>query len=245
MSRVLICDDEKAIVDAIEIYLTQEGYETLRAENGMEAIKLVQQNEDIQLVILDVMMPKLDGIAALKRIREFSAVPVLMLSAKSEDVDKIAGLTHGADDYVTKPFSPMELLARVRSQIRRYTLLGGEQGMQSADKRLKNGGLELDDEKKQVFVDGEEIRLTPMEFLILKLLMENPGVVFSASRIYETVWKEDAFSSDNTVAVHIRHLREKIEINPKEPRYIKVVWGVGYKLEKQSNTPPQAAGHQT
>ncbi|MBD5467103.1 MAG: response regulator transcription factor [Lachnospiraceae bacterium] len=233
MSRVLICDDDKAIVDAIEIYLTQQGYETLRAENGMEAVKLVQQNEDIQLVILDVMMPKMDGIAALKRIREFSAVPVLMLSAKSEDVDKIAGLTHGADDYVTKPFSPMELLARVRSQIRRYTLLGGEQGMQNADKRLKNGGLELDDEKKQVFVDGEEIRLTPMEFLILKLLMENPGVVFSASRIYETVWKEDAFSSDNTVAVHIRHLREKIEINPKEPRYIKVVWGVGYKLEKQ------------
>ncbi len=233
MSRVLICDDDKAIVDAIEIYLTQEGYETLRAENGMEAVKLVQQNEDIQLVILDVMMPKMDGIAALKRIRELSAVPVLMLSAKSEDVDKIAGLTHGADDYVTKPFSPMELLARVRSQIRRYTLLGGEQGMQNTDKRLKNGGLELDDEKKQVFVDGEEIRLTPMEFLILKLLMENPGVVFSASRIYETVWKEDAFSSDNTVAVHIRHLREKIEINPKEPRYIKVVWGVGYKLEKQ------------
>lgn len=233
MSRVLICDDDKAIVDAIEIYLTQEGYETLRAENGMEAVKLVQQNEDIQLVILDVMMPKMDGIAALKRIRELSAVPVLMLSAKSEDVDKIAGLTHGADDYVTKPFSPMELLARVRSQIRRYTLLGGEQSMQNADKRLKNGGLELDDEKKQVFVDGEEVRLTPMEFLILKLLMENPGVVFSASRIYETVWKEDAFSSDNTVAVHIRHLREKIEINPKEPRYIKVVWGVGYKLEKQ------------
>lgn len=233
MSRVLICDDDKAIVDAIEIYLTQEGYETLRAENGIEAVKLVQQNEDIQLVILDVMMPKMDGIAALKRIRELSAVPVLMLSAKSEDVDKIAGLTHGADDYVTKPFSPMELLARVRSQIRRYTLLGGEQGTQNADKRLKNGGLELDDEKKQVFVDGEEIRLTPMEFLILKLLMENPGVVFSASRIYETVWKEDAFSSDNTVAVHIRHLREKIEINPKEPRYIKVVWGVGYKLEKQ------------
>lgn len=234
MSRVLICDDEKAIVDAIEIYLTQEGYETLRAENGAEAVRLVQQNEDIQLVILDVMMPKMDGIAALKRIREISAVPVLMLSAKSEDVDKIAGLTHGADDYVTKPFSPMELLARVRSQIRRYTLLGGEHGSgQSPDKRIKNGGLELDDEKKQVFVDGEEIRLTPMEFLILKLLMENPGVVFSASRIYETVWKEDAFSSDNTVAVHIRHLREKIEINPKEPRYIKVVWGVGYKMEKQ------------
>lgn len=233
MSRVLICDDEKAIADAIEIYLVQEGYETLRAENGLEAVTLVQQNEDIRLVILDVMMPKMDGIAALKRIREFSAVPVLMLSAKSEDVDKIVGLTHGADDYVTKPFNPMELLARVRSQIRRYTLLGGEQTTPNADKRMKNGGLELDDEKKQVFVDGEEVRLTPMEFLILRLLMENPGVVFSASRIYETVWKEDAFSSDNTVAVHIRHLREKLEINPKEPRYIKVVWGVGYKLEKQ------------
>lgn len=233
MSRVLICDDEKAIADAIEIYLVQEGYETLRAENGLEAVTLVQQNDDIRLVILDVMMPKMDGIAALKRIREFSAVPVLMLSAKSEDVDKIVGLTHGADDYVTKPFNPMELLARVRSQIRRYTLLGGEQTNQNTDKRLKNGGLELDDEKKQVFVDGEEVRLTPMEFLILRLLMENPGVVFSASRIYETVWKEDAFSSENTVAVHIRHLREKLEINPKEPRYIKVVWGVGYKLEKQ------------
>lgn len=232
MSCVLICDDEKAIVDAIEIYLQQEGYETLRARDGMEAVELVRKH-DIQLLILDVMMPKMDGIRALKLIREFSAVPVIMLSAKSEDVDKIAGLTHGADDYVTKPFSPMELLARVRSQIRRYTMLGGVQSVQDADQVLTNGGLMLDDEKKQVFVDGEEIRLTPMEYAILKLLMEHPGVVFSATRIYEAVWREEAIASDNTVAVHIRHLREKIEINPKEPRYIKVVWGVGYKMEKQ------------
>ncbi len=231
MSRVLICDDEKAIVDAIEIYLQQEGYETLRAGNGMEAVELAKSH-DLQLVILDVMMPKMDGIRALRLIREFSAVPVIMLSAKSEDVDKIAGLTHGADDYVTKPFNPMELLARVRSQIRRYTMLGGAQSG-AADTMLRNGGLSLDDERKQVFVDGEEVRLTPMEYAICKLLMENPGVVFSAARIYEAVWKADALASDNTVAVHIRHLREKIEINPKEPRYIKVVWGVGYKLEKQ------------
>ncbi len=231
MSRVLICDDEKAIVDAIEIYLQQEGYETLRAGNGMEAVELAKSH-DLQLVILDVMMPKMDGIRALRLIREFSAVPVIMLSAKSEDVDKIAGLTHGADDYVTKPFNPMELLARVRSQIRRYTMLGGAQSG-AADTLLRNGGLSLDDERKQVFVDGEEVRLTPMEYAICKLLMENPGVVFSAARIYEAVWKADALASDNTVAVHIRHLREKIEINPKEPRYIKVVWGVGYKLEKQ------------
>lgn len=231
MSRILICDDEKAIVDAIEIYLQQEGYETLRAYDGMEAVEMVKKN-DIQLLILDVMMPRMDGIRALRLIREYSAVPVIMLSAKSEDVDKISGLISGADDYVTKPFNPMELLARVRSQIRRYTMLGGMQGTQTGT-LLECGGLALDDEKKQVFVDGEEIHLTPMEYSILKLLMENPGVVFSAARIYEAVWKEEAYSSDNTVAVHIRHLREKVEINPKEPRYIKVVWGVGYKLEKQ------------
>lgn len=230
MDRVLICDDEKEIVDAIEIYLQQEGYETLRAADGIEAIEAVAKN-DIQLIIMDVMMPRMNGIHAMQKIREFSTVPVIMLSAKSEDVDKIAGLTYGADDYVTKPFNPMELMARVRSQIRRYTMLGCKTVKEEAG-CLQNGGLELFDEKKQVFVDGEEIRLTPMEFSILKLLMENPGIVFSAARIYEAVWKEDALAADNTVAVHIRHLREKIEINPKEPRYIKVVWGVGYKMEK-------------
>lgn len=228
--RILICDDEKEIVDAIEIYLRQEGYETLRACDGKEAVDIVRKQE-VSLVILDVMMPQMNGIQAMKLIREFSAVPIIMLSAKSEDVDKIAGLTYGADDYVCKPFNPMELMARVRSQIRRYTMLGSQKATHAGI--LKNGGIEMDDEKKQVFVDGEEIRLTPMEYLILKLLLENPGIVFSASRIYESVWKEDALAAENTVAVHIRHLREKIEINPREPRYIKVVWGVGYKMEKQ------------
>lgn len=232
MNRILICDDEKEIVDAIEIYLRQEGYDTMRAADGAEAVELAAKYE-FQLIIMDVMMPRLNGIRAMQKIREFSTVPIIMLSAKSEDVDKIAGLTYGADDYVTKPFNPMELMARVRSQVRRYTMLGSKPEKESAG-RLQNGGLELDDEKKQVFVDGEEIRLTPMEFSILKLLMENPGIVFSANRIYEAVWKEEALVSDNTVAVHIRHLREKIEINPREPRYIKVVWGVGYKMENQS-----------
>ena len=231
MNRILICDDEKEIVNAIEIYLMQEGYETLRAYDGMQAVELVRKN-DIQLIIMDIMMPKMDGIRAMKLIREFSIVPVILLSAKSEDVDKIAGLTYGADDYVTKPFNPMELIARVRSQIRRYTMLGSSPVQEKRAGVYQNGGLNMDDEKKQVFVDGEEIKLTPMEYMILKLLLENPGVVFSATRIYEEVWKEEALSSENTVAVHIRHLREKIEINPKEPRYIKVVWGVGYKMEQ-------------
>lgn len=231
MNRILVCDDEKEIVDAIEIYLLQEGYETLRAYDGISAVEIAKKN-DIHLIIMDIMMPKLDGIRAMKLIREFSAVPVILLSAKSEDVDKIAGLTYGADDYVTKPFNPMELMARVRSQIRRYTLLGSRSVREERTGILQNGGLTLDDEKKQVSLDGEEIRLTKMEYMILKLLLENPGVVFSASRIYEAVWKEEALTADNTVAVHIRHLREKIEINPKEPRYIKVVWGVGYKMEK-------------
>ncbi len=231
MNRILVCDDEKEIVDAIEIYLLQEGYETLRAYDGISAVEIAKKN-DIHLIIMDIMMPKLDGIRAMKLIREFSAVPVILLSAKSEDVDKIAGLTYGADDYVTKPFNPMELMARVRSQIRRYTLLGSRSVREECRGILQNGGLTLDDEKKQVSLDGEEIRLTKMEYMILKLLLENPGVVFSASRIYEAVWKEEALTADNTVAVHIRHLREKIEINPKEPRYIKVVWGVGYKMEK-------------
>ena len=224
--RILICDDERDIVSALKIYLEAEGYETLAAANGREALEKLRR-EDVQLVLLDVMMPEMDGISALARIREESNVPVILLTAKSEDTDKILGLNLGADDYVTKPFNPVELLARVRSQLRRYLQLGGSQKQDS----LRMGGLELDDRSKQVSVDGEPVSLTPTEYDILKLLLQNPGRVFQPRELYRRVWNDEPYGAESTVAVHIRHLREKIEINPAEPRYIKAVWGQGYKFE--------------
>lgn len=231
MYNVLVCDDDKEIVEAIEIYLTQEGYRVLKAYDGDQAIHLLE-TEDVNLLILDVMMPRLDGIRATMKIREKHSIPIIILSAKSEDVDKILGLNVGADDYVTKPFNPLELLARVKSQLRRYTQLGGA-AKEKKDNIYEVGGLVLNDDLKQVTVDGEMVKLTPIEFKILRLLMKNQGRVFSISQIYESIWNEAAIGADNTVAVHIRHIREKIEINPKDPRYLKVVWGIGYKIEKQ------------
>ena len=228
--NILVCDDDQAIVDAIEIYLSQEGYTVLKAYDGLEAIRMVKEQE-IQLVLLDVMMPRMDGIRATMKIREISAVPIIFLSAKSEDVDKILGLNVGADDYITKPFNPLELTARVKSVLRRYTQLGAI--AEKKDTIFQIGGLRVDDERKEVTVDGEVVKLTPMEYRILLLLVQNPGKVFSIGQIYERIWKEEAVSGDNTVAVHIRHIREKIEINPKDPRYLKVVWGVGYKIDRE------------
>ena len=227
MANILICDDEKDIVNALKIYLNDPDYALFEAYDGEEALRILQEN-DIQLILLDIMMPKLDGISALARIREISNVPVILLSAKSEDADKILGLNVGADDYVTKPFNPLEVTARVRSQLRRYLKLGGGALPQES---LRIGGIELDDKAKKVLLDGEEISLTPKEFEILKLLMAEPGRVFSPKEIYREIWKERPIGSDNTVAVHIRHLREKIEIDPADPRYIKVVFGQGYKME--------------
>ena len=227
---ILVCDDDKNIVDAIEIYLTQEGYRVVKAYDGEEAIEKLQ-NEDIQLLIIDVMMPKLDGIRATLEIRKFSTIPIIVLSAKSEDVDKILGLNVGADDYVTKPFNPLELIARVRSNVRRYTMLGSE--TKTNQNICTIGGLTINDETKEVTVDGEHVKLTPIEYNILFFLAQNAGKVFSIEQIYENIWNEEAVGADNTVTVHIRHIREKIEINPKEPRYLKVVWGIGYKVEKQ------------
>ena len=218
--NILVCDDDQAIVDAIEIYLSQEGYTVLKAYDGLEAIRMVKEKE-IQLVILDIMMPRMDGIRATMKIREISAVPIIFLSAKSEDVDKILGLNVGADDYITKPFNPLELNARVKSVLRRYTQLGAI--AEKKDTVFQIGGLRVDDDRKEVTVDGEVVKLTPMEYRILLLLVQNPGKVFSIGQIYERIWKEEAVSGDNTVAVHIRHIREKIEINPKDPRYLKVV----------------------
>ena len=225
---VLVCDDDREIVEAIDIYLRQEGYQVLKAYDGEEAIRLLAENK-VELVLMDVMMPKLDGIRATLKIRETSSVPIIILSAKSEDVDKILGLNIGADDYITKPFNPLEVMARVKSQLRRYTALGGAE---KGPGLLTVGPIAMDDGAKVVTVDGEPISLTPIEYNILKLLLSHPGQVFSSAQIYEQVWNDPAYGSENTVAVHIRHLREKLEIDPSEPRYLKVVWGLGYKMEK-------------
>ena len=229
MYNILVCDDDKEIVEAIEIYLTQEGYRILKAYDGTEALEMLER-EEVHLLLLDVMMPKLDGIRATLKIREKNSIPIIILSAKSEDADKILGLNVGADDYVTKPFSPLELVARVKSQLRRYTQLGGT-AQNENDKIYSVGGLRINDDLKEVTVDGEPVKLTPIEYNILLLLVKHQGKVFSIDQIYENIWNEDAINADNTVAVHIRHIREKIEINPKEPRYLKVVWGIGYKME--------------
>ena len=230
MAKILVCDDDKDIVEAIDIYLTQEGYEVLKAYDGDEAIKVLKSNE-VDLLIMDVMMPRLDGIRATLKIRENMSLPIIILSAKSEDADKILGLNIGADDYITKPFNPLELVARVKSQLRRYTQLGST-ARSDNQSEFRTGGLVIRDDLKEVTVDGEKVNLTPIEYNILLLLVKNQGKVFSINQIYENIWNEEAIGADNTVAVHIRHIREKIEINPKEPRYLKVVWGVGYKVEK-------------
>lgn len=230
MYNILVCDDDKEIVKAIEIYLSKEGYNVLKAYDGNECLKVINNNT-IHLVILDIMMPKKDGIETLNEIRKNSSIPVIMLSAKSEDEDKINGLNLGADDYVTKPFNPLELIARVNSGIRRYTKLG------SADEKegkniYKSGDLIIDDDLKKVTVDGKEVKLTPTEYNILKFLLKNKGIVYSIEQIYENVWDDETYAAENIIAVHIRHIREKIEINPKEPKYLKVIWGIGYKIEK-------------
>ena len=226
--NILVCDDQQEIVEAIEIYLKNEGYEIFKAYDGQEALEVLDR-ETIHLIIMDVMMPKMDGIRATLKIRESRNIPVIMLSAKSEDTDKIMGLNIGADDYVTKPFNPLELIARVKSQPRRYTKLGSAE---SREHVFQTGELVVDDERKEVTVDGEPVRMTPVEYKILLLLTKNAGRVFSIEQIYEQVWNEPAYSPENTVAVHVRRIREKIEINPKEPKYLKVVWGIGYKIEK-------------
>ena len=228
MYNVLICDDQPDIVNALKIYLTPEGYNLFEAFTGQEALDIVRKN-DIHLILLDVMMPVMDGITATSKIREFSNAPIILLTAKSETEDKVLGLNVGADDYITKPFVPVEVLARVRSQLRRYDRLGSKP--ETVDGNLTVGGVTLDDRTKSVMVDGEAVSLTPTKYAILHLLMANPGKVFSTKVLYESVWQETALGSEGAVAVHIRHLREKIEINPSEPRYLKVVWGQGYKME--------------
>ena len=230
MFNILVCDDDKEIVDAIDIYLSQEGYHILKAYDGLQAIEIMKK-EEVHLILLDIMMPNLDGIRATRKIRETSSVPIIMLSAKSEDVDKILGLNIGADDYITKPFNPLELIARVKSQLRRYTKLGNL-ATEEKEAVYVCGGLVVNDDLKTVTVDGEPVKLTPIEYNILVLLIKNQGKVFSIEQIYENIWNEEAIGADNTVTVHIRHIREKIEINPREPRYLKVVWGIGYKIEK-------------
>lgn len=230
MANILVCDDDREIVDAIEIYLSQDGYKIFKAYDGQQAIEVLER-EDIHLLIMDVMMPKLDGIRATLKIRENSSIPIIILSAKSEDTDKIFGLNIGADDYIAKPFNPLELAARVKSNLRRYTSLGSLHGDSKSIYQV--GGLVVNDDTKQVTVDGESVKMTPIEYNILLLLLKNQGKVFSINEIYASIWNEDAIGAENTVAVHIRHIREKIEINPKEPRYLKVVWGVGYKIDRQ------------
>ena len=231
MYNVLVVDDDKEIVKAIEIYLNKEGYNILKAYNGKQALEILKENKDIHLIILDIMMPEMDGIETANTIRKDLAIPIIMLSAKSEDYDKIEGLNCGADDYVTKPFNPLELIARVNSQIRRYTHLGS-----IAQKDEKNvyhsGGLYINDETKIVTVDGNEVKLTPTEYNILKFLTKNKGNVYSIEQIYKNVWEEECYGAENIIAVHIRQIREKIEINPREPKYLKVIWGIGYKIEK-------------
>ena len=228
MYTILICDDQPDIVNALKIYLAPEGYRLLTASSGDEAVEIARK-DDLHLILLDIMMPRMDGITATSKIREFSNVPIILLTAKSETEDKVLGLNVGADDYITKPFVPVEVLARVRSQLRRYALLGSRP--EPTPGTLTIGGVTLDDRTKTVTVDGDPVALTPTEYSILHLLMANPGRVYSTKALYESVWQEAALGSEGAVAVHIRHLREKIEINPSEPRYLKVVWGQGYKME--------------
>ncbi len=228
--NILVCDDDREIAGAVEIYLRNEGYDVFKAYDGVEALEALKENE-IHLIIMDVMMPKMDGIQATMKIREENNIPIIMLSAKTEDYDKITGLNVGADDYITKPFNPLELVARVKSQLRRYTNLGSIES-EEGEGIYQSGGLIINDNEKTVTVDGEQVTVTPTEFGILKLLTKNAGKVFSIDQIYESVWNEPAFNPENTVAVHIRRIREKIEINPKNPKYLKVVWGIGYKVEK-------------
>lgn len=232
MYNILVVDDDKEIVNAIEIYLSKEGYNILKAYNGMDALKIVKERDDIHLILLDIMMPKLDGISTANLIRKDKAIPIIMLSAKSEDYDKIAGLNNGADDYITKPFNPLELIARVNSQIRRYTSLGSiADQMQEGENIYHSGDLLINDDTKKVEVEGKEVKLTPTEYNILKFLTKNKGIVYSIEQIYENVWEEECYGAENIIAVHIRHIREKIEINPREPKYLKVIWGIGYKIE--------------
>ena len=230
MYNILVCDDEKDIVSALNIYLTADGSQVFEAYNGREAVEILKK-EEIHLVLMDIMMPEMNGISAMVKIRETSNVPVILLTAKSEDTDKVLGLTVGADDYITKPFNPVELQARVKSQLRRYMQLGGGNTAEQKDV-IAIGGIELCDRSKTVTLDGESVPLTRTEYDILKLLMENPGKVYSPNKIYEMVWQDNPYGTENTVAVHIRHLREKLEYNPAEPRYLKVVWGRGYKIEE-------------
>ena len=233
MYNILVCDDDKEIVKAIEIYLSKEGYNILKVYDGEEALEILNNNDDIQLIILDIMMPKMDGIEVANKIRKDKSIPIIMLSAKSEDYDKISGLNNGADDYVTKPFNPLELIARVNSQIRRYTSLGSMVAKENEDNEdiYKSGNLIINDATKTVEVDGKEVKLTPTEYNILLFLTKNKGKVYSIEQIYENVWAEESYGAENIIAVHIRHIREKIEINPKEPKYLKVIWGIGYKVE--------------